>query len=188
MTTNRIKSKASEMDRAEKLIAGLQKHLANVTSLKFASGDHTPVDIAKALQTLVDLHTAVDAAKSAWKAKLAAVKSQAPALRTFMRAFQSFVMTTFSESPDVLADFGLEPKKAPTPLTTEQQTVALAKREATRKARGTTGTKAKKAVTGDVVDVVTTPVKAVKQVVTPSATPTTAGNGGATGGTTSHGA
>jgi hypothetical protein len=176
------------MDRAEQLIAGLQKHFANVTSLKFASGDHTPDEITKALQALVDLHKAVEAVKPVLKAKLAAVKSQAPALRTQMHAFESFVMSTFSESADVLADFGLEPKKAPTPLTTEQQAVANAKREATRTARGTTGKKARKGVTGGVVNVVQTPVKAVEQVVTTSVAPGPAGNGGATGGTTSHGA
>jgi len=36
----------------------------------------------------------------------------------------SFVRTTFSESPDVLADFGLEPKKASTPLTAQQKAAA----------------------------------------------------------------
>jgi hypothetical protein len=176
------------MDRAEKLIAGLQKHFANVTSLKFASGDHTPDEITKALQALVDLHTVVEAAKSALKAKLDAVKSQAPALRKQMRAFESFVMATFSESADVLADFGLQPKKAPTPLTTEQKAVALAKREATRAARGTTGKKARKAVKGGVVNVVQTPIKAIDQVVTTSVAPGPAGNGGTAGGATSHGA
>jgi hypothetical protein len=176
------------MDRAEKLIAGLQKHFANVTSLKFASGDHTPDEITKALTALVNLHLAVDAEKSVLKAKLAAVKDLAPALRKQMRAFESFVMATFSESADVLADFGLEPKKVPTPLTTEQKAVANAKREATRAARGTTGKKARKSVTGGVVNVVQTPVKAIEQVVTTSVSPGTAGSGGATGGATSHGA
>jgi len=188
LSISKTNSKASETDRAERLIAGLQKHFANVTSLKFASADHTPDEIAKALQALVALHTAVESEKPVLKAKLDAVKVQAPPLRKQMRAFRSFVLSTFSESADVLADFGLEPKKAPTPLTTAQRAVALAKREATRKARGTTGSKAKKAVTGDVVDVVTTPVKAVPQVVTTSVAPSTAGNGGATGGTTTHGA
>jgi hypothetical protein len=189
MSTVKKNTKASEIDRAEKLMAGLLKHFANVSSLKFASGDHKPQEIEKFLQDLIDLHTAVEAAKSALKAKFAAVKAQAPALRKQMHAFESFVVTTFSESADVLADFGLEPKKAPTPLTTEQQAVALAKREATREARGTTGKKARMRVTGGVVNVVQTPVRAIEQVVTTSVAPSTAANsGGTTGGTTPHGA
>ncbi len=50
----------------------------------------------------------------------------------------------------MLADFGLEPRKEPTPLTAEQKAAAAAKREATRKARGTSSAKAKKAIKGNV--------------------------------------
>ncbi len=177
------------MDRASLLLAGLQKRFANATSLSFASTTHTPAEITASLQDLINLHTAVEVAKSAEKAKLAAVNAKAPPLRTIMRAFASFVLSTFSESPDVLAEFGLKPRKALTPLTTEQRAVALAKRVATRKARGIGSKKAKKAVTGDVVDVVLTPVKAVRQADPSSAAPNApATSGSATGGTTSHGA
>jgi hypothetical protein len=180
---------ASEIARAQKLGAGLQKHLATATTLKFASADHTPKEIADALDALVALLEAVADARAVVKVKLAAVKVQAPALRTLIRAFVTFVQSTFSESADVLTDFGLEPKKVATPLTTEKQTVANAKREATRKARGTTSKKAKKAVSGGVIDVVTTPVKAGPAVVESSAAPAPPANaGGATGGSTSHGA
>ena len=46
-----------------------------------------------------------------------------------MAAFVAFVKATFGNSPDVLADFGLKPKKATTPLTVEQKAAAAAKRE-----------------------------------------------------------
>jgi len=97
------------------------------------------------------------------------------------------VKLTYSESPDVLADFGLTPRKVATKLTTEEQMVAVAKRVSTRGARGTTGKKAKKAIKGDVVNVVTTPVRAISQVVASSAAPGTPAIGGATGGMTPHG-
>jgi hypothetical protein len=157
--TTKINSKAKEMARATQLVAGMQKHLASVTSLMLKSAVYTTGQIAGALQTLVALHSAVETAKSVEKAKLAAVRAQAPALRSLMAALVSYVLLTFGESPDVLADFGLEPRKTRTPLTTEQQAVAIAKRTATRKARGTKGKKARMAVKGDVVDVVVTPVK-----------------------------
>src|ERR1019366_2520682 len=97
--------------------------------------------------------------------------AQAPALLSLMAALAAYVKLTYSESPDVLADFGLPPKKVATPLTTAQKAVADAKRAATRLARGTTSKKAKKAVKGDVVGVTVTPVKAGPPVVTPSAAP-----------------
>jgi hypothetical protein len=180
MVSNTSNTKASEMARATQLVGGMKLHFANTSTLKFASADHTPAEIETALQALIDLHQAVETAKSAEKAKLALVKSNAPALRKLMAALVKFVKATFSESPDVLADFGLAPEKVAAPLTTEQQAVALAKRKSTRAARGTTGSKAKKAVKGDVVGIVVTPVTAVP-VASPVA-PSPTGNGGAKGG------
>ena len=130
-------------------------------------------------------------AKSAYQAKLAAQEAQAPALLSLMAALVSYVKLTYSESPDVLADFGLPPKTVRTQLTAEQQAAANAKREATRTARGTTSKKAKQAVKGNVVGVSVTPVVAGPPVVGSSAAPSTPAvtNGAsATGGTTSHGA
>jgi hypothetical protein len=147
---------------------------------------YTPAQITTALTAFVALYAAVDTAKSVVKAKLTAEAAQAPALLSLMAALVSYVKLTYSESPDVLADFGLPPKTVKTPLTTEQKAVANAKREATRAARGTTGSKAKKAVKGNVVGVVVTPVTAAPPVA-PSAAPTTPAPAvGATGGTTPH--
>ena len=188
MTATR-NTKASETTRATQLIAGFEKHLATVTSLTLASVAYSPAQITTALTALVTLYAAVDAAKSVVKAKLTVEAAQAPALLSLMAALVSYVKLTYSESPDVLADFGLVPRKAPTPLTTAQRAVANAKSLATRKARGTASSKAKKAVKGNVVDVVVTSVTAGPPVVASSAAPTTpAPAGGATGGTTSHSA
>ena len=93
------------------------------------------------------------------KEKLAAEAAQAPALHDLLVAYVAFVRATFS-SASVLADFGLAPKKARTPLTVEQKAAAKAKRDATRAARGTMGKKAKLAVKGDVTGVEITPVTA----------------------------
>jgi len=181
-------SKATETAQATQLIAGFQKHLAGVTSLTLASMAYTPAQITAALQLLVALHAAVDTAKSVVQAKLAAEKTQAPPLRSLMAALVAYVKVTYSASPDVLADFGIAPKKAATPLTTEEKVVAVARRVSTRSARGTTGKKAKQAIKGDVVNVILTPVKAPPPVVGTSAAPGAPANGGgATGGGPQHG-
>ena len=90
------------------------------------------------------------AAKAATKAKIVAENAQAPSLRSLMAEYVTFVKATFGNSPDVLADFGLKPKKAATPLTIEQKAAAAAKRTATRAARHTMGSKQKKSVKGTV--------------------------------------
>jgi hypothetical protein len=171
---------------AKQLIAGTSKHFANTQSMAFGSATFTPAQVTQRLQTLVDLRTDVTNAQAAVKAKLAAEAAQAPTLHGFMTGLVSFVRTTFSQSPDVLADFGLAPKKASTPLTAQQKAGAVAKRASTREARHTMGKVQKKSVTGDVVDVVMTPVVAPKP--TASAPAASAPQGTASSGTTPHGA
>jgi hypothetical protein len=188
MATKAKNSKATDTTRATQLLAGFQQHLASATSITLASVAYTPAQITAALQALVALYAAVDAAKAAWKAKLTAEAAQAPAFLSLMAGLVSYVKLTFSESPDVLIDFGLGPKPAKTPLTTEQQAVANAKNKATRTARGTTGSKAKLAVKGNVVGVVVTPVTAPAPVAASTAPSTPAPAAGATVTSTTHSA
>lgn len=181
-------TKSNETVRATQFIAGIGKHLANVAQVTFASAAHTPADLTKAFQALVDLRAAVVAAKAAVKAKLNAESAQAPAIIVLLDGLEAFIKLTYSEQPDVLSDFGLAPKKAATPLTTEQQAVANAKRASTRKARGTAGSHQKKAVKGNVVGVVLSPVTSAVQPATPVASSTPAQAAVATGGAVNKGA
>ncbi len=180
------KAKSIGVVRAEQLAAGTQKHLANKGQLEFASATFTPAEITSRLQTLVSLRNEVNAAKAATKAKIAAEKAQAPALHSFIAAYEAFVKATFSNSPDVLADFGIS-KKARTPIKVEAKTAAVAKRKATRAARNTMGAKQRQAIKGDVTGVVVTPVAAPKPTVTVSSeTSTRAPSTGTPTATTQH--
>ncbi len=180
-------TKASEIALATQLIAGAQKHLANLASFTVASTAYTPAQVTADLQQLVVLLTAVAAARSVVSAKVADEKAEAPTLRSVMAAFVSYVRLTYSGSPDVLADFGIAPTKARTPLTAEQKVVAVAKRASTRKARGTTSKKAKLAIKGNVVSVALVPIEAGPPVGTPSAPTAPATGGGTSASATSHG-
>jgi hypothetical protein len=176
--------------RAEQLIAGTRQDFANVASMAFAGTTYTPAQVLTSLQTLIDLRDAVDAAKKVAATKVAAEKAQAPSLRKFMSAYVTFVKATFGDQPDVLAHFGLAPRKAATPLTVEEKTAAAAKRKATRDARHTLGPKQKKDIKGDVTGVTVTPVTAAKPVATtapatPAPAPATATPGTA-GAATPH--
>ena len=175
-------SKNKETARATQFVAGIGKHLAGVAQVTFASAAHTPADLTKAFQALVDLRAAVVAAQAAVKAKLGAESAQSPAILVLLAGFEAYLKLTYSEQPDVLIDFGLMPKKARAPLTTEQKAVANAKRAATRKARGTAGSQQKKAVKGNVVDVVVTPVTSAVQPAAPVAPSNPAQAAVATGG------
>ena len=154
-----------EADLAEQLAAGTQKHLSTLTQVIIGSGTFTPAQVETQLNAYATLRNDVVTAKATVKAKLVDEAAQAPALRAFFTAFIAFVQAAFGNSPDILADFGLQPKKARAPLTAVQKAARAAKAKATREARGTKGPKAKLAVTGNVTGVTVTPVTA------PSAAP-----------------
>jgi hypothetical protein len=126
-------------------------------------------------------------AKATAKAKLAVEKTDMPSRRAIMDAFVGYVKVSFGNQPDVLADFGVHPK-ARTPLSAEAKTAAAAKREATRAARHTAGSKQKKGVKGAVTGIVVTPVTTPQPVVPAPASPSTPAvtSPGATAGTTPH--
>ncbi len=176
-----------EKDRAlaQQLIAGTQKHFANVASMAFGGGTFTPAQITTSIQTLVDLRTAVDDAKAATKAKIVAEAAQAPSLRTQMDAYVAFVKAHFGNAPDVLADFGIKPKKAAASLTASEKAAAAAKRAATRAARHTMGTQQKKKVKGTINVIATTPEAPASPPVAPSPV-ASAPTQGTSGGTAPH--
>jgi hypothetical protein len=162
-------SKQNEAALAEKLAAGAQKHLSGMPQLILESGTLTPAQVQTQLQGFANLRSRVTGAQAAVQAALADEKSKAPAMRAFFNAFIGFVRAAFGNSPDVLADFGLAPKKARKTPTAEQKAAAVAKRKSTREARGTKGKKQKLAIKGDVTGVVVTPVTASTPQPPPSA-------------------
>jgi hypothetical protein len=182
--------KSTVVALAEQLIAGTGKHFTNVTQVMLVGGSFTPAEVTSKLTQIVTLRTGVDSARASTQAKLATEKTDMPALRTFMDAYVSHVKAAFGSLPDVLADFGLHPKKAQTPLTVEAKAAAAAKRKATRAARNTMGSKQKLAVKGDVVGITVTPVTATAPVVAKApASPTTGTTSpGPTAGPTPHNA
>ncbi len=153
------RTKGSTVAIAEQLIAGANKHLPNATQVLLAGGTFTPAQITARLQAIVNLRREVDAAKAVTKAKLAVEKTDMPALRTFFRAFVTFVKVAYGTA-DTLADFGLHPPKPRTPPTVLAKAAAAAKRKATRAARHTMGIVQKKTVKGDVTGVVMVPITA----------------------------
>jgi hypothetical protein len=153
------------------LAAGAQKNIAAGTSLTVGGTLLTLVQIVAKLNGFAALRSDVDAARAALQAKLAVETAQAVAMNAFISAFVKIVRGMFGSQPDVLADFGLQAPKAKTPLTVEQKAAAAAKRKATRAARGTTGSKQKQSIKGNVTGVTVTPVTA------PPAAPPVAADG-----------
>ena len=166
MSTNNA-TKEGLVVRAQQLSAGGIKHLGSQTQITFTGGSYTPLQITTKLASVVTLRADVNAAKAMTRAKVATETAGTPSLRAFVDAFTAYVKATFGDQPEVLADFGVS-LKTRAPLTVEQKTAAAAKRASTRKARGTTGPKAKKAVKGNVVGVNVTPVTSTVTPASPA--------------------
>jgi hypothetical protein len=149
--------------KVTELIKGTEKHFPNPNQqMTVGSESFTIGQLTALMQSYVDHRQSVEDSKAATKAKVETERKQAPSQLETIDAFTTIVRGMFGKSADVLADFGLAPRKRPAPLSAEQKAVAAAKREATRLARGTRGKRQKREIKGN--------VKA-KLVVTPSDAP-----------------
>jgi len=145
--------KGTRAARAGKLIAGARKHFANGTQVLTFTGGFANVTVDQAvaeLQSLIDNRTAAVAARATARDKVKSEQAAMPALLAFMNAFEGLIRIMFANDTTSLADFGLTPRKQPTPKKTVEKAAAAAKAEATRQARGTKGPKAKRAIHGNV--------------------------------------
>ena len=157
MSNNTKVSKAAALAGVQALIAGTEKHFP---SGSFLLGNVT-YSTASMLQILNGLAAAMigqSAAQANAKDTLLNLRGTVATTKAVRQAYVRFLRVAFTGATQSLADFGLAPPKAPTPLTSEQKVAATAKALATRKARGTTSRKQKLAISGHVIGVTVTPI------------------------------
>jgi hypothetical protein len=144
MTTPRPKiNYATIQSRDAQVIAGIQKRLENDPPIVLAGVSYTAASMTALYQSQLNAITAVATATAqrtsaiqAYKALTATVDTVTPGLRDYLRQ-------TYNNAPEVLADFGMTPKKAAAKRDPVTNVVAAARNAATRKARHTEGPKAK---------------------------------------------
>jgi hypothetical protein len=161
--------------RVQALIAGTQKHFPS-GSFTLGNVAYTTASLVQLFQSLGNAIAATNAAQTSAKDAVAAMRVAEKQVNPVILGFTEFLRTSFGTAAATLADFGLEPKKAPAPLTAQAKTAAVAKRLATRQARGTTSKKQKLAVKGDVTGVVVTPVTSAPAPASPVAQPASNGS------------
>jgi hypothetical protein len=161
-------SKANTLARVQALIAGTKQHIPN-GSFTFGSTVYTTASLIGLLQSLADAIAGADTAHAGTKDAVATLRAARAKVGPVLLAYRRQLLGMFSNAAQTLADFGVQPPKARTPLTSEKKAAAAAKRKATRQARGTVGKKKKLAVKGDVTGIIVTPVTNAG-ASTPSAT------------------
>ncbi len=152
-------TKAAALAHVQALIAGTTKHFPT-GSFTIGSTTYTSASLVQVLQGLVSAMLARNAAETGAKDALTAEQETQTQIGPIVRAYERLVLAAFASATQTLADFGLTPPKARTPLTAQQLAARAAKAKATRTARGTTSKKKKLAVKGDVTGVVVTPITA----------------------------
>jgi hypothetical protein len=132
-------SRKLAVDRDKSLMVGLQKHLVNHP---FVIGKQTYAlqDVLNVLQARVDTALAVNPVRAAFEAAVKADRDERSKTRAFVRDIRGLVRAMFGDNPDIIADFGLPPRRD-SKLTVAELTTAIAKNKATREARGTKGKK-----------------------------------------------
>jgi hypothetical protein len=157
MSSTKSTSKAAVLAQLQMLVSGLQKQFPN-GNFTLGNTAFTTATLVVALKSLIEAIDAVTTAQASAKVAVAALRATKAQVGPIVLALRRNLLATFGNAADILALFGLEPRKAPAPLTVEEKAAAKAKAEATRKARGTTSKKQKLAVTGNVTGITVTPI------------------------------
>ncbi len=158
-TITSTQSKAAALVRMQALMAGTEKHFPN-GSFTLGNATYTTASLVQAFKALADALTVLDAAHASTRDAVTALRKTETTVAPLLRDYRNFLRATFSTANAPLADFGLAPPKARTPLSSEKRAAAAAKMRATRTARGTTSKKQKLAIKGDVTGVLVTPITA----------------------------
>jgi hypothetical protein len=147
MSNTQKPSKAVALARVQALIAGTQKHTPN-GSLTFGNATYTSASLVQLLQGLVAAMATLNAVQTSAKDAMSALRDVQAKVGPVLRAYRRYLIATYGSAAQTLADYGLEPPKARTPLTSAAQATAVLKLRATRTARGTTSKKKKAAIKG----------------------------------------
>ena len=140
------KNKAKEAAQENSLLAALAEHFSGSAVLTLNGTSYKAKDLQKVLQAHLDAISAADALKAKWQTAVAAANAKAAAVAGLLPALRAHLISAYGGSSQTVADFGFTPKKRST--TVEAQALGVARRQATRKARGTMGKKAKLKIVG----------------------------------------
>jgi len=123
----------------QQMLQGWSAVMPPDAALQNSAGSLTSAAVISQLQGYAGSYTTLDAQATGTKQARVLVKTQLPQARKYIAALKAALRSYFGEDSPQLEQFGLKPRKAPTPLTSEQRAVRAAKARATRALRSTKG-------------------------------------------------
>ncbi|HEY3820704.1 MAG TPA: hypothetical protein VGL81_26240 [Polyangiaceae bacterium] len=134
MTTKNKTNVQTQQAADQALIDGFTKHEATIPSLIIAGTSVPTPTIISTLQKRIAARAAVAPAKASYQGLVKADQDERASTKAFVSGAKQAVQVMFTGQIETLGDFGLKPRKAPTPLTPEQRVAKAAKAKATRAA------------------------------------------------------
>ncbi len=163
----------------------LRANLLSFNQLPLGGRMYTQAEAADFIDSRAVAALAVQQAKAAWIAAIAAFKKLDAQVDIVERDLRNLVIGACGEQSEIVAKFTFAPRKKPV-LTAEQKTAASLKRAATRKKRNTMGRKQRLKVKGEVPVATPAPEPTPAGAVTPAMVLAVAGAMGPVATTTSH--
>lgn len=148
----------------QQMLQGWQGTIPSSSALSSSVGSLTQALVVQQLQTFLAAYSALDSADTAAKQTRVQVKAQLPQARQYQAALKAALRSSLGDQSPQLSQFGLKPRKARKPLSTEQAAVKVAKLRATLALRGTKGPK-------KLADVKSGPMQFVEPVASTVASP-----------------
>lgn len=125
------------------MIDGLTKHAGVIATLYVNGQPFTAAQAISTLQARVNTGTAVAPAKAAYRQAVKADHDERAQTKAFVSGLRQALLLMFTGQPQVLADLGIEPRKAPAKRSAAQKKAAVERALGTRVLRHTQGPKAK---------------------------------------------
>ncbi|MGH7272106.1 MAG: hypothetical protein ACREJ3_16875 [Polyangiaceae bacterium] len=141
------KNRSHQQIMDQKLIDGLGKHATAIPLFVIGGASLKAADVALILKERLASAAAVLATKATWQEAVQFDAGKRNQTKKVVAAVRQILAVAFSDSIDILADFGLKPPKVVI-VSPDKKIEATAKAKATRAARHTMGRKQKLAITG----------------------------------------
>jgi hypothetical protein len=141
------------------IMTGINEVLTAGKTMPFRTGTIDGPSLAAIVQPLIAVLQAVGNNKTAWKASIQARDAAGATIEALIADIKKGASLAWTDGSVEFQQFGFAPRKKPAPLTPEQKQLKVDRLRATRVARGTVGSRARKAIHG-VVPTPPTPPKA----------------------------
>ncbi len=146
-TNNGASNPTAILAKIAAMMAGTTKDIVGKATVTVAGTAMTAAQINAKLGAAAPLYAAVTSDRKTLKTDLAAWEAALPGLKTFMTQYADALKGMFGAGSPQLADFGINPRKAPAKRTAEQKAVSSALAKQTKAVRGPTTAKARAKIT-----------------------------------------